>query len=443
MRAMVRRVYIETFGCQMNEVDSSRMLTLLGTDKYRPAESLADADLVLLNTCSIREKADQKIFSALGHLRRWKRGREGRIVAVGGCLAQQEGAAIRKRAPHVDIVFGTHSITRLPDLVRLAEGKGTPISTELSGDTSHWDVLPYLPDGAASAMVTVMQGCDNYCAYCIVPYVRGREISRPAAEILSEVRELVARGISEVILLGQNVNSYGKKEGEISFSELLRKISRISGILRIRFLTSHPRDLDPETIRLFSEIESLCPHIHLPIQAGSESVLSSMGRGYTRKDYMRKICELRKARPGIAFSSDFLVGFPGETEGDFQDTLSVMEEVRYDSSFSFRFSPRPGTRAAGMTNTVVPEEASERLTRLQALQGRHTRERFAACVEKEMEVLVEGTSTKDPKRLCGRTPCYKTVNFTPGRNGQGTVRIVNIRSAGHHSLSGEEGGPRG
>jgi tRNA-2-methylthio-N6-dimethylallyladenosine synthase len=227
MRAMVRRVYIETFGCQMNEVDSSRMLTLLGTDKYRPAESLADADLVLLNTCSIREKADQKIFSALGHLRRWKRGREGRIVAVGGCLAQQEGAAIRKRAPHVDIVFGTHSITRLPDLVRLAEGKGTPISTELSGDTSHWDVLPYLPDGAASAMVTVMQGCDNYCAYCIVPYVRGREISRPAAEILSEVRELVARGISEVILLGQNVNSYGKKEGEISFSELLRKISRI------------------------------------------------------------------------------------------------------------------------------------------------------------------------------------------------------------------------
>jgi tRNA-2-methylthio-N6-dimethylallyladenosine synthase len=440
---MVRRVYIETFGCQMNEVDSSRMLTLLGTEKYRPAESLADADLVLLNTCSIREKADQKIYSALGHLRRWKRGREGRMVAVGGCLAQQEGAAIRNRAPHVDIVFGTHSITSLPDMVRLAEEKGTPISTELSGDTSHWDVLPYLPDGAVSAMVTVMQGCDNFCAYCIVPYVRGREISRPAAEILSEVRELTARGISEVILLGQNVNSYGKKEGEISFSELLRKISRVRGILRIRFLTSHPRDLDPETIDLFSEIESLCPHIHLPIQAGSERVLSSMGRGYTREDFMRKIHDLRKRRPGIAFSSDFIVGFPGETEDDFQDTLSVMEEVRFDSSFSFRFSPRPGTRAAGMTNAVVPEEASERLMRLQALQGRHTRERLAACVGKEMEVLVEGTSTKDPKRLCGRSPCYKTVNFTPGRNGQGTVRNVEIRSAGHHSLSGEEGGPRG
>jgi tRNA-2-methylthio-N6-dimethylallyladenosine synthase len=440
---MVRRVYIETFGCQMNEVDSSRMLTLLGTEKYRPAESLADADLVLLNTCSIREKADQKIYSALGHLRLWKRGREGRMIAVGGCLAQQEGAAIRNRAPHVDIVFGTHSITRLPDLVRQAEGRGRPISTELSGDTSHWEVLPYLPDGAASAMVTVMQGCDNFCAYCIVPYVRGREISRPAAEILSEVRELTARGVREVILLGQNVNSYGKKEGEISFPELLRKISRVRGILRIRFLTSHPRDLDPETIGLFSEIESLCPHIHLPIQAGSESVLSSMGRGYTRKDYMRKIGELRKRRPGIAFSSDFIVGFPGETEDDFRDTLSVMEEVRYDSSFSFRFSPRPGTRAAGMTITVDPEEASERLSRLQALQGRHTRERLAACVGIDMEVLVEGTSTKDPKRLCGRSPCYKTVNFTPGRNGQGTVRNVRIRSAGHHSLSGEEGGPRG
>jgi tRNA-2-methylthio-N6-dimethylallyladenosine synthase len=440
---MIRRVYIETFGCQMNEVDSSRMLALLGTEKYRPAESLADADLVLLNTCSIREKADQKIYSALGHLRRWKRGRAGRLVAVGGCLAQQEGAAIRSRAPHVDIVFGTHSIARLPELVRQAEGKGFPISTELSGDTGHWNVLPYLPVGAVSTMITVMQGCDNFCAYCIVPYVRGPEISRPADEILSEIRELVARGIREVILLGQNVNSYGKKEKEISFSKLLRKISRIPGILRIRFLTSHPRDLDPETIGLFSEIESLCPHIHLPIQAGSESVLSSMGRGYTREDYMKKIRLLRKARPGIAFSSDFLVGFPGETESDFRDTLTVMEEVRYDSSFSFRFSPRPGTRAAGMPNTVAPAEASERLTRLQALQGRHTRERFAACIGKEMEVLVEGTSAKDPTQLCGRSPCYKTVNFSPGRNGQGTVRTVNIRYAGHHSLSGDEGGPCG
>lgn len=440
---MARRVYIETYGCQMNEVDSARMLALLGMADYLPAESRSEADLVLLNTCSIREKAGQKIYSALGQLRRWKNGGEGRLLAVGGCLAQQEGQALKERAPHVDIVFGTHSIARLPELVRLAEGRAAPVSTDMSGDTSHWDVYPYLAEGAASAMVTAMQGCDNYCAYCIVPYVRGSEISRPAAEILSEIQALAERGVCEVVLLGQNVNSYGKKEGEISFSALLRKISRVRGIRRIRFLTSHPRDLDRETIGLFSEIESLCPHIHLPIQAGSDGVLSSMGRGYSRKEYLGKIDDLRRARPGIAFSSDFIVGFPGETEGDFRETLAVMEEVRYDSSFSFRFSPRPGTRAAEMAGAVVPEVASERLYRLQALQDRHTRERLAACVGKEMEVLVEGESVKDPSRLCGRTPCYKPVNFSPRTDGRGGFRRIRIRSAGHHSLSGEEGEPHG
>jgi len=439
---MVRRVYIETFGCQMNEVDSARMMALLGKADYRPADSLSDADLVLLNTCSIREKADQKIYSALGHLRRWKRGREGRLVAVGGCLAQQEGPALRERAPHVDIVFGTHSIARLPDLLRLAEGCGAPVSVDLSGHQSLGG-SSLSADGAASAMVTVMQGCDNFCAYCIVPHVRGREISRPSAEIVGEVQELTERGVCEVVLLGQNVNSYGKKEGEIPFPELLRRISRVRGIRRIRFLTSHPRDLDQETIGLFSGIDTLCPHIHLPIQAGSERILASMGRGYTRKEYLGKIRDLRMAMPGIAFSSDFIVGFPGEAEEDFQDTLSVMEEVRYDSSFSFRFSPRRGTRAAEMTGSVAPEEASERLHRLQALQDRHTRDRLAACVGKAMEVLVEGKSAKDPSRLCGRTPCNKTVNFSPVSSGHAALRRVEIRSAGHHSLSGEEGRPHG
>ncbi len=440
---MFRRVYIETFGCQMNEVDSARMLSLLGDMDYHPAESLSDADLVLLNTCSIREKADQKIYSALGRLRRWKKGREGRLVAVGGCLAQQKGAALRERAPHVDIVFGTHSISRLPDLVRRAEEEGAAVSTDLSDDTSHWDVLPYLAEGAASAMVTIMQGCDNYCTYCIVPYVRGHEISRPSGEILEEVRELADRGVCEVVLLGQNVNSYGKKEGGIPFPDLVRRISLIPGIRRIRFITSHPRDLDRETIVLFSEIDCLCPHIHLPIQSGSDSILSSMGRGYTQTEYLRKVEDLRKARPGIAFSSDFIVGFPGETEADFRRTLSVMEEVRFDSSFSFRFSPRPGTRAAGMAGAVEPEEAGRRLVRLQELQDRHTRERLHACVGKEMEVLVEGKSAKDPLRLCGRTPCYKMVNFSPATEKERPIRRVRIRSAGSHSLSGEEGGPRG
>ncbi len=320
---MIRRVYIETFGCQMNDVDSARMLALLGTADYRPTESLSDADLVLLNTCSIREKADQKIYSALGTLRRWKRDREGRLVAVGGCLAQQEGASLRKRAPHVDIVFGTHSIARLPDLVRLAQEKGAPVSTELSEDTSHWDVLPYLANGSTGAMVTIMQGCDNYCAYCIVPYVRGREISRPSAEILDEVRELAERGVREVVLLGQNVNSFGKKAGEIAFPELLRRVAKIGGISRIRFITSHPRDLDRETIGLFSEIDSLCPHIHLPIQAGSERILLFHGtrihtKGIPRKDRRPSEGEARD-RVLLGFHRWFSGGdgdrFPGDAVG--------------------------------------------------------------------------------------------------------------------------------
>ena len=439
---MSRRVYIETFGCQMNEVDSARMLSLMESADYRPAGSISDADLVLVNTCSIREKADQKIYSALGTLRRWKRERGGRMIAVGGCLAQQDGKTLKNRAPHVDIVFGTHNIARLPELVRLAENRAGTVAVELTGDTAHWDTLPYLAEGASSAMVTIMQGCDNFCAYCVVPHVRGPEISRPSADILSEVRRLSDRGVREVVLLGQNVNSYGKKEGEIGFPELLRRISRVQGIARIRFITSHPRDLDEETIGLFSEIGALCPHVHLPVQSGSDRVLEAMGRGYTRKEYLGKVSALRRARPGIAFSSDFIVGFPGETRDDFEDTLSVMDAVRFDSGFSFRFSPRPGTRAAALAGGLPAEEAGERLRRLQSLQDGHTREILDACVGSEMEVLVEGPSSKDPSRLGGLTPCRKTVNFTAAPSGA-PFRRVTIRSAGAHSLTGEEGGPHG
>ncbi len=440
---MSRRVYIETFGCQMNAVDSARMLSILSAADYRPARSPSEADLVLLNTCSIREKAEVKIYSALGRFRRWKGGRKGRLLAVGGCLAQQEGEAIRARAPHVDIVFGTHNIARLPELVRRAEARESAVAVDLSGDTAHWDTLPCLPEGATSAMVTIMQGCDNFCAYCVVPFVRGPEISRPAADILADVRTLAGRGVREVVLLGQNVNSYGRKEGDIRFPELLRRIARIPGIARVRFVTSHPRDLDAETIGLFSEIEALCPHIHLPVQSGSDRVLAAMGRGYTRKEYLRKVSSLRDARPGIAFSSDFIVGFPGETEYDFRDTLAVMEEVRFDSCFSFRFSPRPGTRAAVMEGAVGTVVSGERLRRLQELQDLHTRERLEACRGREFEVLVEGWSARDPSRLCGRTPCHKMVNFSPVPGSGDPLRRVFVRDAGPHSLSGEEGGSHG
>jgi len=425
----------------MNEIDSSRMLSLLEAEDFLRASSIAEADLVLLNTCSIREKADQKVRSKLGELRRWKNAREGRIVAVGGCLAQQEGKRLAASAPHVDIVFGTHNISRLPDLLRNAGRVKNTVEVGLSGDTSHWDVLPYLAKGTSSAMVTIMQGCDNYCAYCIVPYVRGREISRGSSEILSEVRQIADRGVREVVLLGQNVNSYGRKEGEISFPMLIRRIARVPGIERVRFITSHPRDLDRETIGLFGELDNLCPHIHLPIQSGSDRILHAMGRGYTRAEYLRKVAALRKTRPGIAFSSDFIVGFPGETEEDFTETLAVMEDVRYDSSFSFRFSPRPSTLAATLPGTVPTEVSGDRLSRLQSLQVRHTREILEACVGREMEVLVEGKSSRDPGMLCGRTPCHKVVNFSPDRERNTPVRLVQVMSAGQHSLSGVEGVP--
>ena len=421
----------------MNAVDSARMLSLLSSADYNAAATLEDADLVLLNTCSIREKADQKIYSDLGTLRRWKRRRPGRLVAVGGCLAQQDGETLRKRAPHVDIVFGTHNIANLPEMVRRAERRLPTLALGMEEGIAHWNIVPLLPAGAVSAMVAIMQGCDNFCAYCVVPLVRGREVSRPAAEILAEVRALAGLGVLEVVLLGQNVNSYGKKEGEIPFPELLRRISALGRIARIRFITSHPRDLDDRTIRLFGEMETLCPHVHLPLQSGSDRVLEAMGRGYTRGEYLAKVEALRRVRPEMAFSSDVIVGFPGETEDDFRETLAVMEEVRFDSSFSFRFSSRPGTRAAEMEGKVDPREAVERLRRLQELQAAHTRERLAAWVGREAAVLVEGTSARDPGMRCGRTACNKTVNFTPGSS-ERAIRSVLVTGAGTHSLVGKE-----
>jgi tRNA-2-methylthio-N6-dimethylallyladenosine synthase len=434
---MRRSVFIKTFGCQMNSVDSARMFSLLSSADYLAAATLEEADLVILNTCSIREKADQKIYSDLGTLRRWKQRNPGRLVGVGGCLAQQDGETLRRRAPHVDIVFGTHNIANLPEMVRRAERRLPTLALGMEEGISHWDVVPHLPAGAVSAMVAIMQGCDNFCAYCVVPLVRGREVSRPAVDILAEVRDLAGRGVMEVVLLGQNVNSYGKKEGEIPFPELLRRISAIDRISRIRFITSHPRDLDERTIRLFEEIEALCPHVHLPLQSGSDRVLAAMGRGYTRAEYLAKIEALRQVRPGMAFSSDFIVGFPGETEADFRETLAVMEEIRFDSSFSFRFSSRPGTRAAEMREQVDPREAAARLRRLQELQAAHTRERLSAQVGREVMVLVEGESARDAAMRCGRTACNKTVNFTPVST-ERSIRSVHVTGAGTHSLVGEE-----
>lgn len=440
---MGRLVHIETFGCQMNEVDSSRMVSLLARAGYAAAPSRDEADLVVLNTCSIREKAAHKVYSELGALRKWKGKRRGRLVAVGGCLAQQDGAAIRDRAPHVDVVFGTHSIASLPDLVLAAQERKRSVATEMSGDTSHWETLPFVPEGAGSAMVTIMQGCDNHCAYCIVPAVRGPEISRPAREILEEVARLADRGVSEAVLLGQNVNSYGRKTGEIAFPELVRRVAAVPGIRRVRFITSHPRDLDDATVALFAEVDEVCPHLHLPLQSGSDRVLASMGRGYTRDAYLAKVEAVRRARPGATFSSDFIVAFPGETEEDFRATLSLMEEVRFASAFSFRYSPRPGTRGASFPGTVPAGEASARLAELQRLQEGHTAGRLREAVDATVEVLVEGSASRGDGRLFGRDPHYRGVNFRPlpGGTGEGGYRRVRVVSAGVHTLSGEEAAP--
>ena len=437
---MVRRVFIETFGCQMNEVDSGRILSLLGDMAYQPVSTRDEADLILLNTCSIREKAAHKVYSAIGALTGWKRRKKGRLLVVGGCLAQQAGEEIRRRAPHVDIVFGTHNIASLPDLIRNAETRRKrSVSVEMTGDTRHWDIQPFVPEGAVGTWVTIMQGCENFCAYCIVPYVRGPEISRPAEEIVAEIRGLAERGIREVVLLGQNVNSYGKKEGEIPFPRLLRRIADIGGIDRIRFITSHPRDLDQPTIALFGELGKLCPQIHLPIQSGSDKVLEAMGRGYTGDVYLDKIAALRRERPDIAFSTDFIVGFPGEKEDDFRRTLEIMESVRYDFCFSFKFSPRAGTAAASMTGAASLDEADDRLRRLQALQDLHTDERLGDMVGKTVELLVEKPSTRDASHLYGRTGCFKAVNFSVKEGSGGDVfRQVLIEKAGVHSLSGKE-----
>ncbi len=437
---MVRHVFIETFGCQMNEVDSGRILALLGDMAYVPVPTRDEADLILLNTCSIREKASHKVYSAIGALRGWKRHSKGRLIAVGGCLAQEAGEEIRRRAPHVDIVFGTHNIASLPEMIRNAEvRRKRTVSVEMTGDTRHWDILPYVPEGAVATMVTIMQGCENFCAYCIVPYVRGPEVSRPAGQIVAEIQGLSERGVHEVLLLGQNVNSYGKKEGEIPFHQLLRRISGIDGIDRIRFITSHPRDLDRPTIELFGELEKLCPHIHLPIQAGSDRILDAMGRGYTRKAYLAKVDALREQRPEIAFSTDFIVGFPGETEDDFRRTIEVMETVRYDYCFSFKYSPRAGTAAALLDGAASMAEADERLQRVLVLQDIHTAQRLEAMIGKTVEVLVEKPSSRDASHLFGRTGCYKAVNFSAKEVGVGAqFRQVLVDKAGAHSLSGKE-----
>lgn len=431
-----RRAYIHTFGCQMNEYDSARMKGILQRCGYGHAECPENAELIVVNTCSVREKAEQKVFSLLGRLKKHKRER-GTKIAVSGCVAQQIGVDIFKKAPHVDIVFGTHNIDRLPEMLKDLEGGNSNVTSldmyeipsTFSGDQS-------IDEGRVKAFVTIMQGCDNFCTYCIVPIVRGGEYSRPAADILREVANLAERGVKEITLLGQNVNSFGVKNGDTSFTRLLRSVSCVEGIERIRFVTSHPRDFSQELVDLFSESEKLCPHVHLPAQSGSDRILERMNRQYTRNHYVSVIEKLKRARPGIAFTSDFIVGFPGERADDFRQTLSLIKEIGYDSSYSFKYSPRPQTAAKDFDGQVRENIKKTRLIELQALQRDISLMNNKVMVGKNVKVLVEGKSKTDDNKNTGRTECNKIVNFDAGQEKMGEIISVTIDGYFANSLTG-------
>ncbi len=423
----------------MNVHDSEQLAELLKGSGYTTTDSAKEADLIIVNTCSIRDKAEQKVYSQLGRYRHLKKDNPGLMLGVCGCVAQQQGERFIEKIPYLDLVFGTHNIHRLPEFISRVENTGRPVvETGFHETVPSIGILAPPGKGSVSAFVTIMQGCDNYCAFCVVPYLRGREESRKFHDILAEVRALAARGVKEVTLLGQNVNSYGKSLGNgHSFSELLRAVGEIEGIERIRFTTSHPKDLSDDIIACFRDVRALCEFIHLPVQSGSDAVLARMNRKYASADYLDCVRKLREACPDIAISSDIIVGFPGETEQDYQKTLDLMGKVRFDTLFSFQYSERKGTAAVGFDGKVNPDEKRRRLIELQALQDRHTQERNDKLVGKTVEVLVEGTSRNTSRDVMGRTRTNKIVNFAGGRDLVGNTVRVRIVEAFLHSLRGE------
>jgi len=437
-----RRVYVRTFGCQMNVHDSEQAAFLLAENGFGCTEDPRRADIILLNTCSIREKAEQKAFSQLGRYASLKRSKPALILGVMGCISQQRGDRILDRIPEVDLIVGTHNIDRLPELIGRIEKERKKISETVFRDcVASLGIRARPKNGAVGAFVTIMQGCDNYCAYCVVPYVRGSEKSRQIDDIVGEVRFLAGSGVKEVTLLGQNVNSYGRTfENGTNFPALIRAVADVGGIERIRFTTSHPKDLSDDLVGCFGAVEKLCGHIHLPVQSGSDRILERMNRGYAAADYREKVRKIRGAVPDIAVTSDIIVGFPGETEEDFQKTLTLMEAVKFDGLFSFLYSEREGTAAVSLSGKVEEAVKRERLRRLQELQGRHTAERNGRLKGKRMKVLVEGRSKNSPHDMTGRTTCNRIVNFPGGIDLIGETVVTEIREAYPHSLRGERTG---
>jgi tRNA-2-methylthio-N6-dimethylallyladenosine synthase len=430
-----RTYFIRTFGCQMNEHDSERMAGMLEADGYRKVEAPEQASVVVFNTCCIRENADTRLYGNLGHIKSLKDRTPGMRIVVGGCLAQKDRHLIQEKAPYVDVVLGTHNLASLPRL--LQESSREPAFEILEQTEVFPSALPARRKSPWHAWVSISIGCNNSCTFCIVPAVRGREVSRRVGDLVREVEGLVADGVVEVTLLGQNVNSYGRDlDGRPLFASLLRALNHVEGLKRVRFTSPHPKDFRQDTVDAMAECDVVCEHIHLPVQAGSDRVLKRMKRAYSRRSYLDKVRMVRDAIPGVAVTTDIIVGFPGETEDDFQETLSLVEEARYDSAFTFQYSPRPMTKAIEFEGHLPKEVVQERYDRLTELQERIGLERNLEMVGAIHEVLVEGSSKKDPGRLTGRTRNNKLVHFDSDGAAEGSFRTVAITAAHSHFLEG-------
>ena len=443
MEPVTKKVFVKTYGCQMNVYDSERMRDVLAPLGYGETRSPEEADLVILNTCHIREKAAEKVYSELGKIRRLKEGRRAAgkdmVVAVAGCVAQAEGEEIVRRARAVDLVFGPQTYHRLPDLLARREGTGKAVvETEFPAEDKFEGLsAARSPAKGVAAFLTVQEGCDKFCSFCVVPYTRGAEFSRPVAQVLAEARRLAGLGVREVTLLGQNVNAYHGEgpDGSLPLAGLVAELSRIDGLDRIRYTTSHPRDMDDDLIAAHASNAKLMPFLHLPVQAGSDRILKAMNRGHTAESYLRLIGKIRAARPDMALSGDFIVGFPGETEADFAETLALVREVNYASAFSFKYSPRPGTPAAEAENQVPDAEAFDRLYRLQALIHAQQTAFNAACVGRTLPVLVE-KSGRDSGQMVGKSPYLQAVHLPGGQDLIGRIVNTHIETVGTNSLSG-------
>ncbi|MGV3743421.1 MAG: tRNA (N6-isopentenyl adenosine(37)-C2)-methylthiotransferase MiaB [Burkholderiaceae bacterium] len=445
---MQKKIFIKTFGCQMNEYDSDKMADVLNaSDGFVKTDTPEDADVVLLNTCSVREKAQEKVFSDLGRLRELKLARPDMVIGVGGCVASQEGEAIVKRAPYVDLVFGPQTLHRLPDMLQQRKTTGKSQVDISFPEIEKFDHLPPAKVEGATAFVSIMEGCSKYCSYCVVPYTRGEEVSRRFDDVLTEVAGLAAQGVKEITFLGQNVNAYRGKmssdaaEDDIAdFAMLIEYTAEIEGIERIRFLTSHPKEFTQRLIDVYAKVPKLVDHLYLPAQHGSDRILAAMKRGYTALEYKSVIRRLREVRPNITISSDFIVGFPGETEEDFEALMKLIDQIGYDNSFSFVFSPRPGTPAANLADDTPYEVKLKRLQRLQAVINDNTKQISNAMIGTVQRILVEGPSKKDPNELQGRTENNRVVNFDGGPNSMrliGQLIDVNITESYAYSLRGE------